>query len=104
MVERPLTPAEERRLKMLQEAEPNTWLALDDSRSRCVGRGKSIQEAVDEARRNGFEEPIMFLVPPQLEAHDPLAMRVDCTGPLGRQRDSSVEILSSKRQHQPRRG
>jgi hypothetical protein len=64
MVERLLTPAEERRLKMLQEAEPNTWLALDDSRSRCVGRGKSIQEAVEEARRNGFEDPIMFLVPP----------------------------------------
>jgi alkanesulfonate monooxygenase SsuD/methylene tetrahydromethanopterin reductase-like flavin-dependent oxidoreductase (luciferase family) len=64
MVERPLTPIEERRLKTLTEATPNTWLALDDTQSLCVGRGATIAEAIEEARRNGYEDPIMFLVPP----------------------------------------
>jgi hypothetical protein len=64
MTERPLTAAEESRLKMLLEATPNTWLALDDSQSRCVGRGASIAEAIEEARKNGYEDPIMFRVPP----------------------------------------
>jgi hypothetical protein len=64
MTERPLTPIEERRLKTLLEATPNTWLALDDTQSLCVGRGATIAEAIEEARKNGCEEPIMFLVPP----------------------------------------
>ena len=64
MVERALTAEEERRLKTLSEATPNTWLALDDTESLCVGRGATIAEAIEEARKNGYEDPVMFRVPP----------------------------------------
>jgi hypothetical protein len=63
MVSKPITPAEEERLKTLREAKPNTWLALDESRTRCVGQGASLQDAIEQARRNGYEDPIMLFVP-----------------------------------------
>ena len=60
---KPLTVADETRLRTLLEATPRTWVALDETRTRCVGQAPSLKEAVEQARQNGCSDPIMLFVP-----------------------------------------
>lgn len=39
------------------------WVALSDDEKKVMGKGKSVKEAVDEARGNGEKDPILFKVP-----------------------------------------
>ena len=41
------------RVKMLREAEPNSWIALSGDESRVVGRGATYAEAVERAEEEG---------------------------------------------------
>jgi hypothetical protein len=42
------------------------WVALEDDEQTVVGRGESAREALDEARANGCEEPILTRMPQEL--------------------------------------
>ena len=53
----------EERAKVLLEARPNSWIALSADESKVVGRGSSYREAVDEASRNGEEDPLLIKTP-----------------------------------------
>ena len=47
----------------MREAKPDSWIALSDDESRVVGRGMSYGEAVEDAKQNGCEEPVLIKVP-----------------------------------------
>ncbi len=44
----------------LFEKYKGLWIALKDDEITVVGSGKSIKEAVAEAKMNGYEKPIVF--------------------------------------------
>ena len=48
---------------VLADAPRNSWLALDENGSHIVGRGGTIQEALDEAVKAGVEDPLMMWSP-----------------------------------------
>ena len=48
---------------LLAKAPRNCWLALNDKEKTIVGRGETMQEAVEEARKNGVEDPIVIWAP-----------------------------------------
>lgn len=48
---------------ILENAPKECWLALDHSESKIVGRGEDIKEAVDEAKDNGEDDPILVWSP-----------------------------------------
>lgn len=49
--------------ELLRNAPRNCWLALSDDESRIVGRGESIADAVEEARKAGVEDPVIVWSP-----------------------------------------
>ena len=53
----------EDRLRILQEAAPNSWIALSDDESSVAGKGATYAEAVEDASRNGSKDPILIMVP-----------------------------------------
>ena len=50
----------------LFEKYKGLWIALKDDEITVVGSGKSIKEAVAEAKMNGYEKPIVFHMPQNL--------------------------------------
>ncbi len=48
---------------LLASAPRECWLALNEDKSRIVGRGETLEEAVKEARQNGVDDPIVFWAP-----------------------------------------
>ena len=36
------------------------WVALNEERTKVVGKGKHLQEALEEARRNNVENPTVI--------------------------------------------
>lgn len=48
---------------LLAAAPRNCWLALDEERTKIVGRGENLKEALEEARKNGVGDPIMVWSP-----------------------------------------
>jgi len=58
----------EERVKILGEAQPNSWLAFSSDESKVVGRGATYSEAVADAARNGEEDPILVLIPTSWDA------------------------------------
>lgn len=42
------------------------WVALKDDQKTVVGAGSSLQKAVDEAKKKGFKNPILFKVPTEV--------------------------------------
>jgi hypothetical protein len=56
------------RVKVLKEAEPNTWVALASDESRVVGVGESYQDAVKKAAESGEHDPILIKTPGQWRA------------------------------------
>jgi len=53
----------EERAKTLRDAEPNSWIALSGDESKVVGKGSTYREAVDRARENGEEDPLLIKTP-----------------------------------------
>ncbi len=53
----------EERVRILGEAEPNSWLALSSDESRVVGRGPTYGDAVADAEKNGEEDPVLIKIP-----------------------------------------
>jgi hypothetical protein len=48
---------------LLINASRECWLALNEDQDRIVGRGETIREAVDEAKKNGVDDPIVIWSP-----------------------------------------
>ena len=59
-----LSAQDEVRLKIFRAAKPNTWIALNQEETEVVGQGATITEAWEQARMNGFADPIVWRVPP----------------------------------------
>lgn len=55
--------APEERVRILQESKPNSWIALAADESRVVGRGNTYAEAVEQAKRQGEEDPVLLKIP-----------------------------------------
>ena len=49
--------------ELLAKAPRNCWLALNEEETAIVGRGETMKEAVEEARKNGIEDPIVLWCP-----------------------------------------
>lgn len=48
---------------LLDKAPRNCWLALNEDETRLVGRGDTVKEAVDEAKKNGVADPVIIWAP-----------------------------------------
>jgi hypothetical protein len=55
--------APEERITALKEAPPNGWVAFSDDENHVVAYGATYEEAVSEAQRRGFAEPVLVKVP-----------------------------------------
>jgi hypothetical protein len=53
----------EERAQMLLNAKPNSWVSLSYDESTLVGTGPTYREAVDAARQNGEEDPLLIKTP-----------------------------------------
>lgn len=48
---------------VLTGAARNCWLALSEDETRIVGKGDTIEEALQAARKNGVEDPTIIWSP-----------------------------------------
>lgn len=48
---------------ILTGAARNSWIALTEDQSKIVGRGETLEQAVQEAKKNGVEDPIVVWAP-----------------------------------------
>ena len=53
---------DEERVQILREAKPNSWLALSSDESRVAGRGDSFEQAVEDAKEHGENDPLLIKV------------------------------------------
>ena len=51
------------RAQILREAQPDSWLALSADESAVVGHGSKYREAVNEAKQNGEDDPVLIKTP-----------------------------------------
>ena len=51
------------RLEALQNASPDTWVALSEDESRVVAYGATYEEAVAKAEALGVSDPVLIKVP-----------------------------------------
>ena len=58
-----LSTQDEARLKILREAKPKTWVAFNEDETLLMGQGQTIDEAVDAAKQNGCDDPILWRIP-----------------------------------------
>jgi len=42
------------------------WVALKDDQKTVIASGKTVQTAVEKAKKNGFKDPILFRVPEKI--------------------------------------
>ena len=56
-------PNPEKRLKILREAGPNTWLALSDDESMVIAKGQSYEDVIREAEDAGIADPLILRTP-----------------------------------------
>jgi len=49
--------------ELLLKAPRECWIALNAPKTQIVGTGKTMQEAVDEAQRNGEADPFLVWAP-----------------------------------------
>jgi hypothetical protein len=48
---------------MLSKAPRDCWIALAQDQSKIVGRGATLAEAAEEARKNGVDDPVVLWSP-----------------------------------------
>lgn len=53
------------RLDILRNAPLDSWIALSADETRLVGVGKTLEEAVREAEKNGESDPLILKTPPE---------------------------------------
>ena len=58
---------DEERVQILREAKPNSWLALSSDESCVAGRGDSFEQAVEDAKEHGENDPLLIKVPDNWE-------------------------------------
>lgn len=46
-----------------------SWVALREDEKTVVGSGKTLKEAVDQAKEKGYEHPIVTRMPEELTAY-----------------------------------
>ncbi len=49
--------------KLLENAPRERWLALTQDGRKIVGRGEDIAEAIEEAKENGEDDPLLLWSP-----------------------------------------
>lgn len=49
--------------KLLENAPRDCWLALTQDQRKVVGRGEDIAEAIEEAKENGEDDPLLLWSP-----------------------------------------
>jgi hypothetical protein len=57
----------EERVRILQEAKPNSWIAFSSDESKLVGSGTTYGDAVEDAEKNGENDPVLVKIPPNWE-------------------------------------
>jgi hypothetical protein len=50
--------------EVLKDAPIGEWIALSRDRTKIMGTGKTLEEALNAARQAGESGPIVFKVPP----------------------------------------
>jgi len=55
---------EEVRLNFLRTAKPGAWLALSEDGYELWGQGDTPEEALEQARKTGHDDPVLTMVPP----------------------------------------
>ena len=55
------------RVRILNEAKPNSWLAFSSDESKVVGRGDTYSEAVEDAEKHGEADPVLIKIPDNWE-------------------------------------
>ena len=58
-----LNALDEARLKVLRDAKPDSYVALNPDETQVVGTGATIMEAWEQAKKNGFEDPMVWWIP-----------------------------------------
>jgi hypothetical protein len=48
---------------LLRSAPRNCWLALSDDESKIVGRGETVADAIEDAKKVGIEDPVVVWSP-----------------------------------------
>jgi hypothetical protein len=48
---------------LLRNAPRNCWLALSEDESKIIGRGESVAEVMEEAKKAGVEDPVVMWSP-----------------------------------------
>lgn len=54
---------------VLTGAARNCWLALAEDESRIVGKGETLEEAMEAAKKNGVDDPIVIWSPKEWRHH-----------------------------------
>jgi len=49
--------------ELLTGAARNCWLAISADETRIVGKGNTLEEAVEAARKNGEDDPLVMWAP-----------------------------------------
>jgi hypothetical protein len=49
--------------KLLAGGPRECWVALNSEQSEIVGRGETVREAEDEARKKGVKDPVLLWAP-----------------------------------------
>ena len=57
----PMNPKE--RIEVLENAPPNSWIALSEDESRVVAIAATYSEAVELAAKAGIEDPVLIKTP-----------------------------------------
>jgi hypothetical protein len=58
-----MTAQDAARLEILRAAKPNSWIAFNEDETQVVGEGKTMKKAWEQAKRNGFDDPIVWRIP-----------------------------------------
>jgi len=57
----------EERVRILNEAKPNTWVAFSSDETKFVASGATYSEAVANAEKNGEDDPVLVKIPDNWE-------------------------------------
>jgi Family of unknown function (DUF5678) len=57
----------EERVRILNEAKPNSWVAFSSDESKVVACGATYSEAVEAAEKNGENDPVLVKIPDNWE-------------------------------------
>jgi hypothetical protein len=60
-----LSAKDEVRLQFLREAKPDSWLAISEDGYELLGQGDTPEEAFQQAKARGYEDPVLTMVPPE---------------------------------------